>query len=93
MRPGTSVYELALEALENHDFPGNIRELKNIVEHAMIQSDEEMIQPDHLRFVRIVANGSAPVALDNTADKSTAASAMPSAGNCCRSICTTLRIC
>jgi DNA-binding NtrC family response regulator len=34
-----------------YDFPGNIRELKNIIEHALIRSGGAVIQPEHLHFV------------------------------------------
>lgn len=38
----------ALEALQYYSFPGNVRELKNIVEHAMIKSGGVDILPTHL---------------------------------------------
>ena len=38
----------ALHTLMNHDYPGNIRELENIIEHTFILCAEEYIQPDHL---------------------------------------------
>jgi PAS domain S-box-containing protein len=34
--------------LINYDFPGNIRELQNIIEHAFILCSEDYIQPSHL---------------------------------------------
>jgi DNA-binding NtrC family response regulator len=34
--------------LERHDFPGNIRELRNILERATILADSETIEPQHL---------------------------------------------
>jgi two-component system response regulator AtoC len=37
----------ALEALENYDWPGNIRELENAVLHAVSMSDD-LIYPEHL---------------------------------------------
>jgi DNA-binding NtrC family response regulator len=37
-----------LAILENYHFPGNVRELKNIVEHALIRSGGSPIQPHHL---------------------------------------------
>ena len=41
----------ALEVLEAHEFPGNVRELKNLVEYALIRSRGALIRPEHLRFV------------------------------------------
>ncbi|MCU0841739.1 MAG: sigma-54-dependent Fis family transcriptional regulator [Thiobacillaceae bacterium] len=40
----------AMARLAAHDFPGNIRELRNILERAVILSDGDVIQPGHLRF-------------------------------------------
>lgn len=38
----------ALHRLMKHDFPGNIRELENIIEHAFILSPGGAIKPEHL---------------------------------------------
>ena len=43
----------ALSALEAYQFPGNVRELKNIIEHALILSRGSDIQPEHLHFIDI----------------------------------------
>jgi len=40
-----------LLALESYSFPGNVRELKNIIERALIESGGETIQPEHLHFL------------------------------------------
>ena len=37
-----------MQILLNYDYPGNVRELENILEHALIICREAMIQPDHL---------------------------------------------
>jgi transcriptional regulator with PAS, ATPase and Fis domain len=37
----------ALQALENYDWPGNIRELVNVLEFAFVQSDGSNILPSH----------------------------------------------
>ncbi len=38
----------ATEALLSYDFPGNVRELKNVLERAILLSDDDEIRPDHL---------------------------------------------
>ena len=40
-----SISEAALERLTAYDFPGNVRELKNVVERAVYSSRHEVIQP------------------------------------------------
>ena len=53
--------EAAMAVLEAYHFPGNVRELKNIVERALIESAGEDILPEHLhlRTVRIPLTDSA----------------------------------
>jgi DNA-binding NtrC family response regulator len=41
----------AAAALQGHSFPGNIRELKNIIERALIASGGETILPGHLHLL------------------------------------------
>jgi DNA-binding NtrC family response regulator len=41
----------AMEALINYRFPGNVRELKNIIEHALIKSHSPIIELKHLDLV------------------------------------------
>lgn len=43
-----SLSEPALSALENYDYPGNIRELRNLLERASLMCDGELIEPEHL---------------------------------------------
>ena len=40
-----------LEALKAYSFPGNVRELKNIIERALIESRGGELQPAHLHFL------------------------------------------
>lgn len=40
----------ALTALMTYSFPGNVRELQNILERAMTLSDGQTIEPDHLQL-------------------------------------------
>lgn len=41
-----------IEALMSYSFPGNVRELKNIIERALIESDVPELQPKHLHLIR-----------------------------------------
>lgn len=41
----------ALTSLGQYDYPGNVRELRNLVERALIESGGGEIQPVHLHFV------------------------------------------
>jgi len=56
----------ALEVLTSYNFLGNVRELKNIIEGALIESDGAEIQPKHLRFVRTSAVPTATIATPNS---------------------------
>lgn len=47
-----AVNPATLAAMQAYDYPGNIRELKNLVERALIDSDGAVIQPEHLHFTR-----------------------------------------
>lgn len=46
--PGIS--RAAMDVLMEHQWPGNIRELKNMIERAAIITDGELIRPDHLNL-------------------------------------------
>jgi transcriptional regulator with PAS, ATPase and Fis domain len=38
----------AMSRLKEHDFPGNVRELRNLLERALLLADGELIEPWHL---------------------------------------------
>ena len=51
---GREVPELdcgVLELLAAYPFPGNVRELKNAIEHALLESGGHEIAPAHIRFL------------------------------------------
>ncbi len=48
--PGIS--QAALDLMMNHDWPGNIRELRNLLEYATIVTTGDLIRPEHLRLQR-----------------------------------------
>ena len=52
----------AMALLRAYDYPGNVRELRNLVEHAVIMCEGEEIQPGDLPEVVHQAAPSAPVA-------------------------------
>ncbi len=58
------ISEEALEKLIHHDFPGNVRELENLIERAVIMSQGDMITPDHIVFSHSPVMGSAAGAVD-----------------------------
>lgn len=39
-----------IEALLGYDYPGNVRELRNVIERAVILATDELIRPEHLVF-------------------------------------------
>ena len=52
--------------LVDYDYPGNIRELKNIVERALIESQGQDIGPGHLHLVPASPMSAAPPTLEET---------------------------
>jgi len=59
----------AMAALQRYSWPGNIRELRNVLERAALLADDAMIKPRHLHF-EFESEGhqasAAPSALGNT---------------------------
>ncbi len=47
-RPGLSFSASCEQAIASHDWPGNLRELKNAVERAVILSQEPLLEASHL---------------------------------------------
>ncbi len=51
-RPALRLAEDSLVALERHHWPGNIRELKNVIERAVVICSGDVIEPRHLSLSR-----------------------------------------
>lgn len=47
-RPHMTISKAALRVLMEHEWPGNIRELENTIERAMVLSDTDRIEPESL---------------------------------------------
>jgi DNA-binding NtrC family response regulator len=54
--PSPRLADAAKARLRSEDWPGNVRELRNVLERAMILTDGDVIEPEHLW----VEAGSAP---------------------------------
>lgn len=52
-KPNLNITDESLEVLENYHWPGNIRELQNVLERAVILAEDE-IQIQHLQIDRII---------------------------------------
>ena len=52
--------ELALKSLASYDFPGNVRELENILERALALTTSDVIRPDDLRLTPHAAETAVP---------------------------------
>jgi DNA-binding NtrC family response regulator len=59
-RGTTGIAPEAEQALKNYPWPGNIRELRNVLERAVLLSSDTTLRPQHLRFDPL--NGSEPAA-------------------------------
>ena len=55
---GQSLSQSAMNALLNYDYPGNIRELQNIIERAIILSQGGLIDVDHLPPLIVIKGSS-----------------------------------
>jgi len=50
-KPPPGISEEVMDILLNFDYPGNVRELENILEHALIICAGDIIKPEHLPVV------------------------------------------
>ncbi|MCP4660516.1 MAG: sigma-54-dependent Fis family transcriptional regulator [bacterium] len=49
-RPGTELSPSAEKMLQRYSWPGNIRELRNVLERAILLTDDQRLEPQNLRF-------------------------------------------
>jgi DNA-binding NtrC family response regulator len=59
-RPGVKLGKDALEALARHSFPGNVRELRNLIERLVILNPDDLVTAGDVE--RAIGLGSAPAA-------------------------------
>ena len=62
----TGISESALGLLRRHEWVGNVRELRNVIERAALVADGEVIRPEHLPEEWRQANESGPQAAPRT---------------------------
>jgi DNA-binding NtrC family response regulator len=55
-----AIQQPALDILLDYPFPGNVRELKNIIERALIESGGKPVEPRHLHLLHAPASPHAP---------------------------------
>ena len=60
----------ALEKLDKHSWPGNIRELANAIERTALMTEEALIGPEHISFLR---SHPRPVEMETVSEESLAA--------------------
>ncbi|NKB72718.1 MAG: response regulator [Candidatus Latescibacteria bacterium] len=67
-REAPAITAAALDLLQTYDFPGNVRELKNLMERALLESNGAPIESHHLHFLPqpgpAPTNGQPSAALD-----------------------------
>ena len=80
-RTGLSFAPETMELIERYDYPGNVRELENAVEHAVALSEGRVIRPADLptalRTPRMLPTHGAPVDTGPTRTESASASGPP----------------
>ncbi len=73
-----SISDAALNELKNYRFPGNVRELVNVLERATTLCENDLINPEDLRLKKISGSDDAPEpSAEASADEDTAADATP----------------
>lgn len=55
-KKSTKITPEAMQLLLSYDYPGNIRELENILERALVLASNDVISADHIQFTQNQAN-------------------------------------
>jgi len=59
-KPGLSIAKDAMQLLQRYSWHGNTRELRNVIERAVVLSDGDKILPEHLPYEIQRHNSSSP---------------------------------
>ena len=70
---GTPITPAALAALEAHTWPGNIRELRNVIERAVLLAEGAAVEPEHLPIDKMQGRAAAGRARTDSAAPAPAA--------------------
>jgi lipopolysaccharide/colanic/teichoic acid biosynthesis glycosyltransferase len=65
-RPELRVSDQAMAELERYPWPGNIRELRNVLERAALVAEHEVVTPEHLHLQATLEREVSPAALNGT---------------------------
>lgn len=55
--PKLNLSDSAAEKLMSHPYPGNVRELKSVIDLACVMADHNQIEPEHIKFRPLNNNG------------------------------------
>lgn len=66
--PKVSLAPATETALLNHPWPGNIRELENVIHHAVLVCQDNVVLPGHLHLSRMESRSAAPSAKPSSPD-------------------------
>ncbi len=68
-RPGAELTQESVQSLKLHNWTGNIRELRNVLERALILSETKLLDADSFRFDSLSLNESEGYGLDLTLEE------------------------
>ncbi|MDH3694205.1 MAG: sigma-54 dependent transcriptional regulator [Gammaproteobacteria bacterium] len=67
-KPGLSFSSAAVDALVDYDWPGNIRELRNLIEHAVLLTEAATIKREHLAIKKVKRRNRVPASNTGTSN-------------------------